>query len=154
MNARLISLVGAATAGILLLFVPSWEDTVNVGYLDIGGIPTKCSGDTDDVVVGQAYSDEECRASLEAGLIRHAKPVLDCVPQLRGHPYQLAAAVSLAYNIGATAFCNSTAAKRFRSGDWRGACKAFEMWNRVDGTVINGLVRRRAAERKLCERGL
>lgn len=147
----LAGIVGAAAAAILYTVVPNFEGTVNVGYLDIAGIPTKCMGDTTDVVVGHRYTDAECRESLETQLIAHAGPVIECVPQLRGHPYQLAASVSLAYNIGVNAFCGSTAAKRFRSGDWAGACRAFAMWTRAGGEVIAGLVKRRAAERALCE---
>jgi len=147
----LAAVVGGVAAAILYVVVPDFEGTVNVGYTDMVGIPTKCSGDTTDVVIGRRYTDAECRASLETQLIAHAAPVLDCVPQLAGHPYQIAASVSLAYNIGVEAFCRSTAAARFRAGDWRGACRAIEMWNTAGGRVVPGLVRRRAEERALCE---
>lgn len=154
MKIRLAAIVGAVAAGILYAVVPQFEGTVNVGYLDIAGVATKCSGDTTDVIVGHRYTDAECRESLETQLIAHAGPVLECVPQLEGHPYQLAASVSLAYNIGVAAFCQSTVAARFRAGDWPAACRAFEMWNRAGGRIVPGLARRRAEERALCETGL
>lgn len=96
----------------------------------------------------------ECLRALEKQLIAHAEPVLKCTPGLKDHPKQLAAAVSLAYNIGPNAYCRSTVAKRFNAGDWAGACAAFEMWNRAGGKVLKGLVRRRADERRLCETDL
>nr|WP_201696854.1 lysozyme [Paraburkholderia hiiakae] len=157
----LVGVVGAASAALLLSVVPRFEGVVYRGYLDPVGIPTKCMGDTHDVVVGQPYSDGECRESLETQLIAHAEPVLKCTPGLKGRTYQLAAAVSFAYNIGASAYCGSSTARRFNSGDWRGACRAINesdagrpQWVTSGGRVLPGLVKRRAEERELCERGL
>ncbi|WP_316980436.1 lysozyme [Shumkonia mesophila] len=150
-KAVLIRIVGAAAAGILCTIVPAFEGTEYVGYADVGGIPTKCMGDTTDAVIGQRYSEAECIESLETELIAHAGPVLKCVPQLEGHPYQIAASVSLAYNIGTGAFRKSTIAKNFRAGRWAEACRGFPAWNKAGGKVVQGLANRRAAERKLCE---
>jgi lysozyme len=150
-GAALIAVVGYAAANILVTTVPEHEGEVLQGYLDPVGIPTKCYGDTYDVVVGQRYTPEECLRSLETQLIAHAKPVLACVPELAGHPEQLAASVSLAYNIGTGNFCKSTIARKFRAGDWSGACAGFDAWVRAGGKVLKGLVRRRADERRICE---
>ncbi|WP_458097353.1 glycoside hydrolase family protein [Roseomonas sp. WA12] len=121
-------------------------------------------GETTNVVVGYRYTEAECQASLETQLVAHAAPVLACVPGLAGlagRTNQTAAAVSFAYNIGTGAFCRSTAARRFNSGDWRGGCRAFNeddtgrpQWVTAGGWVLPGLVKRRAAERALCETGL
>lgn len=156
----LSAIVGTLAAGILYVTIPADEGMVYVGYLDIAKIPTKCAGDTSNVVVGKRYTPEECRASLDRQLIAHAKPVMECVPQLKqaGRDYQRAASVSIAYNIGTTAFCKSTAAKRFRAGDWRGGCNAFLSWDkaRVNGVLrpVKGLTLRRQRERALCMTGL
>lgn len=157
----LVGVVGAAAAALLLSVVPKFEGVVLRGYLDPAGIPTKCMGDTHDVVVGKRYSDAECRESLEKQLIVHAEPVLKCTPGLKGRTYQLGAAVSFAYNIGVGAYCGSTTARRFNTGDFRGACKAMNesdngkaQWVTSRGRVLPGLVKRRADEREICERGL
>lgn len=149
-NGRLVALIGAAAAMIVTPFVMSKEGTVYRGYRDIVGVATKCSGDTHDVVVGRVYTEAECARSTERQLVAHAEPVLDCTPGLAGHPHQLSAAISLAYNIGSTAYCRSTVARRFNAGDWRGACDAILMWNKAGGRVIQGLVNRRRDERALC----
>jgi lysozyme len=112
----LAALVGAAVAATLAVMVPNFEGTRLVGYLDPVGIPTKCMGDTTNVVVGYRYTEAECRTSLETQLLAHAAPVLTCVPALAGRDNQLAASVSFAYNIGTGAFCKSTAARRFSAG--------------------------------------
>lgn len=157
----LVGVVGAATAALLISVVPQFEGIRHIGYRDPIGIPTKCMGDTTNVVVGQKYSEAECRASLERQLIVHAEPVLKCTPGLKGRTYQLGAAVSFAYNIGTSAYCGSTTARRFNAGDYRGACKAMNesdsgkaQWVTAGGRVLPGLVERRAKERAICERGL
>lgn len=64
---------------------------------------------------------------------------------------ELGAMTSLAYNIGATAFKNSTLLRLFNSGDRIGAAKQFDVWRKANGKVMNGLVNRRAAERRVFE---
>lgn len=157
----LAGVVGAGAAAILLVIVPNFEGTIFKGYRDPIGIATKCMGDTKDVVVGKDYTKGECQESLETGLISHAEPVLKCTPALKGRTYQLAAAVSWAYNIGTGAYCSSTTARRFNAGDFRGGCRAMNesdsghpQWVYAGGKVLPGLVKRRAAERALCEKDL
>ena len=154
-RATLIGIVGAAAAGIIMSATPRLEGWRNDPYRDIGGIWTVCAGHTGpDVKPGVRVSDAECRARLDRDTQRFAGGVLTCVPQLQGRPYQTAASVIFAYNIGLRGFCTSTAARRFRAGDWRGGCEAFKMWNKVNGRVSTGLVNRRAAEVQICETGL
>src|SRR5205809_4240378 len=74
----LAGIVGILAAGILAVTIPQDEGTVYVGYLDLAHVPTKCSGDTRDVVVGKRYTPEECRQSLDRALIAHAGPVMAC----------------------------------------------------------------------------
>ncbi len=62
---------------------------------------------------------------------------------------QYSAMLSLAYNIGAGAFKKSTCLKRFNAGDMEGAAEALTWFNKAGGKTLNGLVRRRAAEREL-----
>jgi lysozyme len=64
-------------------------------------------------------------------------------------PAQLAAMVSLAYNIGVTAFAGSTLVRLFNLGDTVGAESQFSRWNKACGKVLQGLVSRRAAEAAL-----
>ncbi|MDN7970687.1 lysozyme [Burkholderia multivorans] len=157
----LAGVVGAATAALLFSIVPKFEGLELVARPDPIGIITACYGDTKGVRAGQRFTPEECRARLEQQLIAHAEPVLKCTPGLKGHTFQLAAAVSFAYNVGTAAYCGSTTAKRFNAGDWKGACRALNeadngraQWVTAGGRVLPGLVKRRAEERALCERGV
>lgn len=156
----LAGVVGAAAAALLFSMVPKFEGEMLVAGPDPIGIITGCFGDTKDVKLGQRFTHDQCIARLEQRLIEHAEPVLKCTPGLKGHTYQLAAAVSFAYNVGAGAYCGSTTAKRFNAGDWKGACRAMNesdagkpQWVYGGGRVLPGLVERREFERALCERG-
>ena len=62
---------------------------------------------------------------------------------------QFDALVSLAYNIGSTAFKNSTLVKRLNEGNYNAAANQFDLWVNAGGKRMQGLVNRRAAERTL-----
>ncbi len=156
----LIGVVGVASAAIVAPFVSSWESggkprlVAYQGKHDPVDVWTICDGETKGVTRGMRETPTGCLARNEAALIRHAEPVLACTPTLRGHPNQLSAAISLAYNVGTGAYCASTVDRRFDAGQWRAACDAFLMWNKAGGKVVNGLDRRRRAERDLCLKDL
>lgn len=172
----LVALVGAGAAVLLATMIPHDESgrtveasvaqdgTLEVrhlkglqylsAYADIVGVWTICDGDTKGVRPGMVETQAGCRDRLERQLIAHAAPVLKCVPGLKGRDNQLVASVSLAYNIGTSGFCRSTAARRFNAGEWRRGCDAFLMWNKAGGRVVRGLALRRERERALCLKGL
>ena len=62
---------------------------------------------------------------------------------------QFDALVSLTYNIGSTAFKNSTLLKKLNAKDYQGAADQFLVWNKGGGKVLKGLVRLREAKRAL-----
>lgn len=147
---------GAFVALALSLATPlveRWEGTRTDPYRDIVGVLTVCTGETR--VTMRRYTRAECKAMLDETLaVDWAPAVLKAVPALKNRPHQLAAAISLTYNIGEAAFAQSSVARRFNAGDWRGGCDAFLMWNRAGGKVVKGLDNRRRDERRLCLTGL
>ena len=62
---------------------------------------------------------------------------------------QFDALVSLTYNIGENAFKKSTLLKMLNAGNYQGAADQFLVWNKSNGQVLNGLVRRRKTEREM-----
>ena len=149
---KLIAIVGAAAAALLVPLVGQFEGKRNDPYKDIVGVITVCYGETR--VQMRRYSDAECSQMLSDGLADFAKPVLARNPELAGRPNQLAAAVSLSYNIGPANYAKSTVARRFSAHDWRGGCDAFLAWDMAGGRHVAGLTRRRQAERSICLTGL
>lgn len=145
-------------AASLLISVPliaGGEGKSNDPYNDLVGVPTVCYGETR--VPMRKYSDAECTAMLHKATSGFTNDVIKVTPGLQQYPYQLAAATSLAYNIGIGNYRTSTVAKRFNSGNYTGACDAFMMWTkaRVNGklTEIKGLVNRRKKEVAVCYKG-
>ena len=149
-KARLVGLVGVACCAALTNYVPQFEGTVLRGYKDPIGIVTACTGDTYSAVLGKPYTKDECTQILYRDLVTHADGVLKCVPQLKDKPYPLAASVSLGFNIGVTAYCDSIVARKFRAGDDVGACNDFPLYVHAGGKVLPGLVHRRQVERQMC----
>lgn len=149
----LVAAIGAAAALIVTPFVSGWESGGKqhlTAYRDIVGVWTICDGVIAGVTPGMVETKAGCEARRDAELVKHAEPVLACTPGLRDHPRQLAAAISLTYNIGTRGYCESTVARRFNARQWRAACDAFLMWNKAGGKVVRGLTNRREAERRLC----
>ena len=147
---KLIASIGASAAAIVTAFVAQHEGLRLWAYRDPVGVLTACYGHTGpDVQPGQTYTREQCRALLEQDLARHAQ-ALACIrrPLTDG---QKAAFVSFAYNVGPQAFCGSTLARKANAGDMAGACAELDKWVYAKGQRLPGLVKRRAAERAMCE---
>ncbi|MDR2488759.1 MAG: lysozyme [Desulfovibrio sp.] len=153
--ALVAAVVGIGAASIIVPFVAGHEGEVLNGYLDPVGVATKCYGDTHDVTVGKPYTRDECLRSLADQLVAHAEPVLSCTPCLAGRDKPLAAAVSLAYNIGTAAYCKSSVARYFNAGEYERGCRRIsEIYTTAGGKELPGLVRRRKDESDMCLQGL
>lgn len=147
-----ITAVVAASMAISVPFIGEKEGLRTDPYKDIAGIPTVCYGETR--VPMRRYTPEECKAMLSKAVEEFATPVLKLTPSLLNKPYALAAATSLAYNIGLPSYKNSTARKRFNAGNFAGGCSAIKLWDKakVNGKLqtVKGLVKRRNDEYKIC----
>lgn len=97
---------------------------------------------------GMTVTQEEAEWYLQKALTKFAQQIK---PQIAApiNENEFAAFMSLAYNIGPTAFAKSSALRHFNAGDKAKAAKAILLWNKAGGKVLKGLVRRREAERKL-----
>ncbi len=148
----LTATLGATAAAAALAIIGTWEGKSNDPYVDLVGVTTVCYGETR--VEMRRYSNAECEDMLAGAVGDFGAAVLERNPNLREHPHALAAATSLTYNIGKSAYARSTAARRFAAGDIAGGCAAIKMWNRAGGRVVRGLTNRRNAEYRLCMTGL
>lgn len=152
-KAKFIAIVGAGAAALAVPLVQHYEGTVFSTYRDPVGIITACTGHTGpELKMGQTYTRQQCEEMLYKDLAKHAD-ALSCVrtPLTDG---QRAAFLSFAFNVGDDAFCRSTLVRKANAGDINGACAELSRWTYASGKQLPGLVRRRAAERQLCEQGL
>ena len=62
---------------------------------------------------------------------------------------QFDALVSFSFNCGLTALKNSTLLKKLNKKDYIGAANEFPRWNKSNGKILTGLVRRREEEKAL-----
>ena len=155
-SAVLVALIGAAAAPLALKTIANFEGYVPEAYLCPADIWTKCWGDTRDVVPGAKYTFEQCLDSINEHTGEIARYILRCVPGLKDqHPKVIAAAVSMAYNIGPTAFCKSSVADNFRKGNWQRGCERMaEIYKTAKGIPLKGLEVRRETESEMCLQGL
>ena len=149
----LIAKIGAAAAALVVSTVAFYEGTVLRTYRDPIGIVTACTGHTGpELRMGQTFTKEQCTEMLYVDLLKHAQ-ALECVkrPMSDG---QKAAFLSLSFNVGNGAFCSSTLVRKANAGDMPGACAELSRWTYAGGKQLLSLIKRRAAERKLCEEGM
>ena len=150
---KLIAIIGGAAVALVVPLVQKYEGTVLRSYHDPVGIVTACTGHTGpELKMGQAYTRQQCEEMLYKDLAKHAD-ALACVSQPLTDG-QRAAFVSFAFNVGEGAFCGSTLVRKANAGDLGGACAELSRWTYAGGKQLPGLVKRRAAERHLCEAGL
>lgn len=145
----------AAAAAIATLIATSAEGLRQYAYADPIGLLTVCYGSTTDVQRGKKYSLEECKARLDADMLKAVRQVETCQPGLPENV--LAAFADAVYNMGPTIACNterSTAARLLMQDNYAAACEQLPKWAkaRVMGQMVElpGLKKRREAERLLC----
>ncbi|CNE24768.1 lysozyme [Yersinia enterocolitica] len=122
------------------------------GYKDSRGIPTVGVGHTGvvdgkPVAVGMVISKDKSSELLRSDLAWVEKSIATNVKSpLAQNQYD--ALCSLIFNIGPTAFANSSVLKRLNAGDYKGAADAFLMWKKA-GNDPEILLPRRQRERAL-----
>ena len=127
------------------LRLKAYDDGVGVWTIGFGttkypnGIRVK-KGDTCTLDQAKAYMQNDLKA-FEQTVNNTVKVPLN--------QNQFDALVSLAYNIGSTAFKNSTLVRQLNEGNYKAAANQFNVWVNAGGKRMQGLVNRRAAERTL-----
>ena len=150
---KLIATIGAGAVALAVPLVAKYEGTVLRSYRDPVGSGRAGTGHTGpELKMGETYTRQQCEEMLYKDLAKHAD-ALSCVRQPLTDG-QRAAFVSFAFNVGEGAFCGSTLVRKANAGDIDGACAELSRWTYAGGKQLPGLIKRRAAERHLCEAGL
>jgi lysozyme len=114
--------------------------TIGYGTTRINGQPVTAA--TPPVTRAQA------QALLRNDLAQFARDV-DRLCRMRLTNNQRAALISFAYNLGAGALQRSTLLRFLKNENYADAADQFDVWVFAGGQRLNGLVRRRAAEKAL-----
>ena len=141
------SLVVSAAA---LVGIAVHEGYRGEAYRDAVGIPTIGFGETAGVKMGDKTTPGRSLVQLLGSTNRHADAIRKCIA-VPLYQHEFDAYVSLSYNIGPGAFCQSTLVKKLNAGDYAGACEEIKRWNRAGGKVLPGLTKRREQEYQLCK---
>jgi len=113
------------------------------GKLTVGWGHVIRGADTFNPPISQERGEVLLRADLAA-----AEIYLDALhPELTQNQFD--ALASFIFNVGLGAFEKSTLRRCLKAGDIAGAANQFTRWNKSNGKVLPGLVKRREAERLL-----
>ena len=133
-------------AGIDL--VKNFEQCELIPYRCPAGVLTDGWGNTNGVVEGKPITQEKANADLYANL----QTASDAVNRFVKVPLTQAqhdSLTSFIYNVGVYAFLGSTLLRRLNGSDFDGAADELLRWNKSGKRVLNGLTRRRTAERTM-----
>lgn len=146
MRLKLAALTLSASA---LVGIAGWEGYSGNAYQDIVNVWTIGFGTTKGV-----------KSTDKIDPVKALQRKLDDVKQFEGalkqcvkvplHQHEYDAYLSLAYNIGPTAFCNSTLVRRLNEEKYDLACREILRWDKAGGKVVRGLTLRREAEYRQC----
>jgi lysozyme len=139
-----LSLSASALVGIA-----GWEGYSGTAYQDIVNIWTIGFGTTAGVKKGQTIDPVKALQRKLTDVQKFEGALKQCI-KVPLHQHEYDAYLSLAYNIGPTAFCNSTLVRRLNEQDYVGACQQILRWDKAGGKPVRGLTLRREAEYKQC----
>jgi lysozyme len=107
-------------------------------------------GETQGIREGMWWTLEQAEVSLQQRAGGVLLNMLRACPQLfLEPPARQAACTSLAYNIGVKAFRLSSVCRSTARREYSVAADKILLWNKAGGAVLEGLTKRRRAERSL-----
>lgn len=133
-----------------LVGIAQWEGFREKAYDDGTGVQTVGFGTTRNVTPSTRVTPERGLVLLLEDAQSHAAEIQKCIGDVPLYQYEWDAYVSLSYNIGSSAFCKSTLAKKLQARDYEGACRQILRWVYAGGRKMQGLVNRRADEYETC----
>ncbi len=149
----LILLIGKKVSALNI--IKKFEGLKLIAYPDTGNIWTVGYGSTINKDTGQSIKKgdkidlETAERWLKMDVNEREKKIKGLIKVPISYN-ALEALTSLAYNIGTSAFTNSTLLKLLNQGaDKNIVADQFLRWNKVNGKVVDGLTNRRKLEREL-----
>lgn len=124
--------------------VSKFEGFSGKAYKCPAGVWTIGYGHTEGVKPNDTITQEKAKELLNEELNSFSERVATML--VAATQSQFDALVSFAYNLGTGALRGSTLLKLHNAGKYTEAKAEFGKWTRAAGVVLNGLVKRRAAE--------
>ena len=151
MNHARITIAALALSAAGLVGLVQYEGYTDRAVIPVpGDVPTIGFGTTEGVSMGDRTTPPQALARALRDVSKYEGAIKRCVNvALFQHEYD--AYTQLAYNIGASAFCNSTLVRKLNAEQYAEACAEISRWDKFQGRPLPGLTARRAQERALCE---
>jgi lysozyme len=172
MDANRKSIAALTITAALLLGVSQHEGFRDTAYIPIkGDVPTIGFGSTihpdgSPVKLGDTISRKTAEVYLKGDLDKFKVGLMKCV-KAPSYENEFSAYMKLIYNIGVSAFCNSSIPHKLNAGQYEEACRTILQFNKMRDTskpmvrnaqgklvyqlkVIKGLDNRRKSEYKEC----
>tara|TARA_A100001515_G_scaffold140139_1_gene135476 strand:+ start:4161 stop:4640 length:480 start_codon:yes stop_codon:yes gene_type:complete len=130
--------------------VKKFEGCKLEAYQCAAGVWTIGYGSTRGVAKGDTWSQEKADMMLEDELQEYGEHVEELVTMPLSQN-QFDALTSWTFNLGPTNLANSTLLKVLNAGEYEDVPAQIKRWNKANGDVLEGLVRRREAEALLFE---
>lgn len=144
-----VKLAALTLSASALVGIATWEGFSGNAYQDIVNVWTIGFGSTKGVKSGDTIDPVKALQRKMDDVQKFEGAIKQCV-KVPLHQHEYDAYLSLAYNIGPTAFCNSTLVRRLNDQDYAGACREILRWDKAGGKPVRGLTLRREAEYKQC----
>jgi len=132
-----------------LALIRQFEGCRLKAYKCPAGVWTIGYGWTHGVKPTDQWTQAQAEEMLVKGLNQYENAVQSAIGAHATTSNQFSALVSICYNIGAGNFVKSSMLRHHKAGDYAKAADAFLLWNKAGGKVLNGLTKRRQAERAL-----
>lgn len=146
-RASIASLVLSAAALVGIALKEGYTDQAIIPVP--GDVPTLGFGATDGVKLGDRTTPPQALARKLADVQKFEGAIRQCV-RVPLHQHEYDAYVSLAYNIGSSAFCASTLVRLLNQEQYEDACRQILRWDRFKGQPLRGLTIRRQSEYAQC----
>lgn len=117
-------------------------------YQDVVGVWTNGYGNTHGVIPGSVITQAQAESDLLSN-VAGSEYVVNSVVKVTLTQNQFDALVDFVFNLGSGNFQSSTLLRKLNAGDFAGASAEFPKWNHAGGIVVDGLTKRREAERLL-----
>ena len=135
---------------ILIKLIKDSEGCKLKSYKCPAGIWTIGYGQTKGVKEGMIWTQQQADEDIIKTALQAFNEAIKASPILATANMEKQAAIAdFVYNLGITNYNKSTLKLRVDKGNWVSASTEIKKWNKSNGTILNGLVKRRQLEADL-----
>ena len=162
MNNGRTAVTALVVTAAALMGIAGYEDYRGAAYLDSGKVPTLGYGATQGVKMGDTTTPARALIRLHADASEHARAIGRCI-KAPLYQYEFDAYLSLAFNIGAGAFCRGAAPDQpptlidlINAERYAEACARIAQFDKYRNPntgrleALPGLTKRRLSEQRTC----